>query len=158
MDVLAANSTSNTISPPVTPIQNEQTARTQSPLVFDTPTTPITPGSDDSKCSDISNSSKKVTKKSIVSINEGDFKPSNSRSDVNLVQECVFVVPDKPETSGASSSRMINVIRSGQTRSDSEASSIHMEVDETSQCTEKGGNTDIDSGIENMEVRIKIYV
>lgn len=38
-------------------------------------------------------------------------------------------------------------------RSDSETSSIHMEVDEVSGCADKvAGNTDIDSGFENMEV------
>lgn len=68
-----------------------------------------------------------------------------------MVQD-IFIAPEKPDSSGASSSKAVNQIR-GQTRSDSEASSIHMEVDETSQCTEKGGNTDIDSGIENMEVK-----
>lgn len=41
-------------------------------------------------------------------------------------------------------------------RSDSETSSIHMEVDEASGTAEKtAGNTDIDSGIENMEVGIQ---
>lgn len=41
-------------------------------------------------------------------------------------------------------------------RSDSETSSIHMEVDEVSGCADKiGANTDIDSGFENMEVLLQ---
>lgn len=106
----------------------------------------MTPNSDDS------NESKKISKR-IMNLSEGDIKPSSSKSDV-MIQECSFIVPEKPESSCASSSRVANVIRV-QTRSDSEASS-HMEVDETSQCTEKG-NTDIDSGIENMEVSNKNF-
>lgn len=43
LDVLSGTNTSNAISPPVTPSQTDQN-RTQSPLVFETPTTPITPG------------------------------------------------------------------------------------------------------------------
>lgn len=71
---------------------------------------------------------------------------------VGMEQDGVFVVPEKPSAT-PSGSRAVSVVRVSQTRSDSEASS-HMEVDEPSGCTEKGGNTDIDSGIENMEVFI----
>lgn len=44
--------------------------------------------------------------------------------------------------------------RASMQRSDSETSSVHMETDENTGTTDKGnnGNTDIDSGIENMEV------
>lgn len=44
--------------------------------------------------------------------------------------------------------------RASMQRSDSETSSVHMETDENTGATDKGnnGNTDIDSGIENMEV------
>lgn len=59
----------------------------------------------------------------------------------------VFQVPSKPIDVPASSSRHN---RQPPQRSDSETSSIHMEVDEASGKT--AANTDIDSGIENMEV------
>lgn len=64
--------------------------------------------------------------------------------------EGVFQVPSKPIDINLPSSSRHN--RPPQ-RSDSETSSIHMEVDEASGYGDKiGGNTDIDSGIENMEV------
>lgn len=64
--------------------------------------------------------------------------------------EGVFQVPSKPIDINLPSSSRHN--RPPQ-RSDSETSSIHMEVDEASGCADKAGaNTDIDSGIENMEV------
>lgn len=101
-----------------------------------------------------------VAKRGVVkkgAVTEGGKTEVISSEPVNMqvLHDGVFVVPDKPS---ASSSRAISAIRAGQTRSDSEASSIHMEVDETSACTEKGGNTDIDSGIENMEVTPPVYV
>lgn len=129
LDVLGGGNAPTPISPPTTPNAQNDATRTQSPIIFETPTTPITPNSDDSKCSDITNVPKKVVKIAAVSI----------------LEEKPFVVPD---SFGASSSK---TSKTGQTRSDSEASSIHMEVDEHS-CNEKGANTDIDSGIENMEV------
>ncbi|XP_044253730.1 ubiquitin conjugation factor E4 B [Tribolium madens] len=63
--------------------------------------------------------------------------------------EGVFQVPSKPiDMPSSSKSR-----RMPPQRSDSETSSIHMEVDEASGCADKAGaNTDIDSGFENMEV------
>ncbi|EFA08149.1 ubiquitin conjugation factor E4 B [Tribolium castaneum] len=63
--------------------------------------------------------------------------------------EGVFQVPSKPiDMPSGSKSR-----RPPPQRSDSETSSIHMEVDEASGCADKAGaNTDIDSGFENMEV------
>lgn len=131
--------------------------------MFETPTTPISPSLDDpmnQKCAaDIlsPNVAKRggVIKKGAVT--EGGKTEVISSEPVNMqmLHDGVFVVPDKPS---ASSSRAVSAIRAGQTRSDSEASSIHMEVDETSACTEKGGNTDIDSGIENMEVTPPVYV
>lgn len=64
--------------------------------------------------------------------------------------EGVFQVPSKPIDINLPSSSQHN--RPPQ-RSDSETSSIHMEVDEASGYGDKAGaNTDIDSGIENMEV------
>lgn len=109
------------------------------------------------KCPDIL--SPNLTKKPIKSgdCNNGDIKSQTGQSEVcepmHLVQDGVFVVPEKPGAAPSSSRAVIN-IRAGQTRSDSEASSIQMEVDENNSCNEKGGNTDIDSGIENMEVML----
>ncbi|GLV34489.1 Ubiquitination factor E4B [Carabus blaptoides fortunei] len=157
---LGGNTSPVPVSPPATPNpQNDSPSiRTQSPLVFETPTTPISPSLDDpmnQKCSDIFNpnvTKRGVSNKGAVSVTEDgkiEVIGSESAGNIQVLHDGVFVMPDKPS---ASSSRAVSAIRAGQTRSDSEASSIHMEVDETSVCTEKGANTDIDSGIENMEV------
>lgn len=73
----------------------------------------------------------------------------NNKSDGQPKFEGVFQVPSKPIDMPSSSRHN----RQPPQRSDSETSSIHMEVDEASGTAEKtAGNTDIDSGIENMEV------
>lgn len=70
----------------------------------------------------------------------------------DLEVETPFLVPSKPIDIDGTKSSMRHKPRPPQ-RSDSETSSIHMEVDEVIGCADKTtGNTDIDSGIENMEV------
>lgn len=132
------NSLTNSISPPPTPISQSPISnliREQSPLQFEAaPKTPI-----EDKCPDLQkdiDSAKCIEGKS--QFEEKKF-------------ENVFQVPSKPiDINVPSSSKPREHPRAPQ-RSDSETSSIHMEVDEVS--AEKiGGNTDIDSGIENMEV------
>lgn len=98
---------------------------------FEAPTTPV-----DEKCPTVesANSSPQVLD-----------KPEQNRF------EAVFQVPSKPIDVPSSSKHN----RQPPQRSDSETSSIHMEVDEASGTAEKtAGNTDIDSGIENMEVSV----
>ncbi|KAF5288784.1 hypothetical protein FQA39_LY15275 [Lamprigera yunnana] len=62
-----------------------------------------------------------------------------------------FQIPSKP-IDMPSGSAVREYRHNPPQRSDSETSSIHMEVDEVGGCTDKTANTDIDSGIENMEV------
>lgn len=102
---------------------------------FETPTTPI-----EEKCPNVesANSSPQILD-----------KPEQNRF------EGVFQVPSKPIDMPSSSRHN----RQPPQRSDSETSSIHMEVDETNGGAEKtAANTDIDSGIENMEVSSLIFV
>lgn len=68
--------------------------------------------------------------------------------------EGVFKEPTKPiDINMPSSSKGRERRPPPPQRSDSENSSTHMEVDEVGSCNDKtGGNTDIDSGFENMEV------
>lgn len=128
--VLENVSPSNFMSPPVTPISQSPVNTNQN---HSPPSTPI-----DDKCfSDID-------------------KPANEDSkEVNLEQG-VFQVPSKPIDMPSSSKARS---RAPPQRSDSETSSIHMEVDEASVCADKTGvNTDIDSGFENMEVGFDYFL
>lgn len=115
---------SNFMSPPITPISQSPVNLNQNQSP---PSTPI-----DDKCfSDIDKA-----------LNE------DSKEEGGL--EGVFQMPSKP-IDMPSSSKVRS--RAPPQRSDSETSSIHMEVDEVSVCADKtGANTDIDSGFENMEV------
>ncbi|XP_017783423.1 PREDICTED: ubiquitin conjugation factor E4 B isoform X1 [Nicrophorus vespilloides] len=73
------------------------------------------------------------------------------KEDITRKYENVFQVPSKPIDIGVACGSRTRT-RPPPQRSDSETSSIHMEVDEVSGEKVGGGNTDIDSGIENMEV------
>lgn len=133
LSALENGSPSVSLSPPVTPVPQSpiSSIRISSHLVFDAPDTPV-----DEKCPDL------ITEAEKLSENADDKNESKL--------EGIFQVPSKPIDINMPSSSRHN--RPPQ-RSDSETSSIHMEVDEVSGLTEKaGGNTDIDSGIENMEV------
>lgn len=126
---LENNSPSNSISPPVTPIS-------QSPLTGNIRTqSPLafTTQPNDEKCDKEENGE-----------DNGEQKFQG------------FQVPSKP-IDMPSSSKAREYHRSAPQRSDSETSSIHMEVDEASGCADKTANTDIDSGIENMEVIIYTF-
>ncbi|KRT81780.1 hypothetical protein AMK59_5523 [Oryctes borbonicus] len=138
------NSPSNSISPPTTPISQSpgNAVRTESPL-FDTPKTPI-----DDKCTAdvLNNSNNKLENKPLE---QAEKKENYDEQKFDNV----FQIPSKPiDINVPSSSKHRS--RQPPQRSDSETSSIHMEVDEASGCIDKAGgaNTDIDSGIENMEV------
>lgn len=124
----------SSVSPPLTPTSQTNSVRAQSPLQFESaPKTPI-----DEK-------NEEILKRHIIEKN-GELKEQFDEKKY----ENTFQVPSKPIDINAPSSSTRGP-RPPQ-RSDSETSSTHMEVDEVS--TEKlGGNTDIDSGIENMEVR-----
>lgn len=120
---LENGSPSNSVSPPLTPVP-------QSPL------------------NTVRNQSPPVFEKASTPDLEGFAQEKNVDNDKESKLEAVFQVPSKPIDMPSSSRHN----RPPQ-RSDSETSSIHMEVDEASGCADKaGGNTDIDSGIENMEV------
>lgn len=110
--------------------------------MFDVPKTSI-----EEKCADVLNDDEKLEAKPLE---EGE----KSESSEDQKFDNVFQIPSKPiDISVPSSSKHRS--RQPPQRSDSETSSIHMEVDEVSGCIDKAGaNTDIDSGIENMEVRI----
>jgi hypothetical protein len=126
--VLDNVSPSNSVSPPITPISQSPigTSQTQSP-----PSTPI-----DDKCF------AEVNKRANDDDKEATYEQAKC--------DGVFQVPSKPIDMPSSSK---NRTRAPPQRSDSETSSIHMEVDEVSGCADKAGaNTDIDSGFENMEV------
>lgn len=133
MAALESGSPSSSLSPPLTPIPQSPVSTTIKNQ-FETPTTPI-----DEKCPNVesANSSPQVLD-----------KPEQNRF------EGVFQVPSKPIDVPSSSRHN----RQPPQRSDSETSSIHMEVDEVSGTAEKtAGNTDIDSGIENMEVSYDFF-
>lgn len=134
------------MSPPTTPISQSpiSAVRTESPL-FDTPKTPI-----EDKCVDVLNNSE--NKLEARPIEQAEKKENYEEQNFDNV----FQIPSKPiDISVPSSSKHRS--RQPPQRSDSETSSIHMEVDEVSGCIDKAGaNTDIDSGIENMEVRIAL--
>ncbi|KAJ8932415.1 hypothetical protein NQ314_014672 [Rhamnusium bicolor] len=135
-------SPSSSVSPPITPIsQSPIINRTQSPLAFDSQSMPIEEG-----C--ITDSNKSVTENSDVK--DVNYEQEQSKS------EGVFKEPSKPiDINMPSSSKTRS--RAPPQRSDSETSSIHMEVDEVSGGADKiGANTDIDSGFENMEVSNRI--
>ncbi|XP_018324068.1 ubiquitin conjugation factor E4 B isoform X2 [Agrilus planipennis] len=138
---LGNDSPSSLTSPPNTPISQSPLSgglRNQSPLNFDSPTgTPI-----EEKCLDLKPKPKLLE--------EEDKAKTSQCFDCKVDQkfEGVFQIPSKPIDMPSSSKHARHLPQ----RSDSETSSIHMEVDEASGCAEKGGNTDIDSGIENMEV------
>ncbi|KAK9693335.1 Ubiquitin elongating factor core [Popillia japonica] len=136
------NSTANSVSPPTTPISQSpnNAVRTESPL-FDIPKTPL-----DEKCPDVlNNSNNKLETKPLEETEKKDNYDEQKFDNV-------FQIPSKPiDINVPSSSKHRS--RQPPQRSDSETSSIHMEVDEVSGCMDKAGaNTDIDSGIENMEV------
>lgn len=126
----------NSVSPPLTPVSQSplnNSARAQSPLQFEAaPKTPI-----DEK-------SEEILRKHVLEKN-ADLKEQFDEKNF----ENTFQVPSKPIdiTVPSSSKRGPRVPQ----RSDSETSSTHMEVDEVG-AEKLGGNTDIDSGIENMEV------
>lgn len=127
----SGGSPSSSLSPPLTPVPQSPIS-TSSKNQFETPTTPI-----DEKCPNVesANSSPPVVLE----------KPEQNRIDG------IFQVPSKPIDVPSCSKHN----RQPPQRSDSETSSIHMEVDEVSGTAEKtAGNTDIDSGIENMEVSL----
>ncbi|CAG9813429.1 unnamed protein product [Phaedon cochleariae] len=125
-----SGSPSSSVSPPVTPIS-------QSPVM---PTKSANPPIFESQLSPTQNAK---------------FQPNNAEmkqvtSEVPI--EAVFKEPSKPIDINMPSSSKVHS-RAPPQRSDSETSSIHMEVDEVSGCADKiGANTDIDSGFENMEV------
>lgn len=109
--------------------------RAQSPLQFESaPKTPLEDKNED------------LLKKHLTdkNLNGSDKYEENDKK-----YECTFQVPSKPIDINVPSSSK-RATRPPQ-RSDSETSSTHMEVDEVS-AEKLGGNTDIDSGIENMEV------
>ncbi|KAK5641761.1 hypothetical protein RI129_010308 [Pyrocoelia pectoralis] len=87
----------------------------------------------------------------------GDEKLNKDNGEVSDQMEAAenkfqgFQMPTKP-IDMPSSSTVREYRRHPPQRSDSETSSIHMEVDEAGGCADKTANTDIDSGIENMEV------
>ncbi|KAJ8974715.1 hypothetical protein NQ317_000381 [Molorchus minor] len=125
-------SPSSSVSPPITPIsQSPIINRTQSPMTFESQGTPV----EEKNFSDLNKPQTDNHEMKVGSFEEkkceGTFKEPSKPIDINM-----------PSSSKAPPQR-----------SDSETSSIHMEVDETSGCADKfAGNTDIDSGFENMEV------
>ncbi|KAJ8943288.1 hypothetical protein NQ318_017306 [Aromia moschata] len=126
--------------PPSRPSRNPPIInRTQSPLAFESQNTPI-----DEKCfSELS----KAPSDNLSEMKEVGFEQDRSKC------EGIFKEPSKPIDINMPSSSSKARARAPPQRSDSETSSIHMEVDEASGCADKiGGNTDIDSGFENMEV------
>ncbi|KAB0793378.1 hypothetical protein PPYR_12998 [Photinus pyralis] len=80
-----------------------------------------------------------------------DEKPNKDINEDVESGEGRFQIPTKP-IDMPSSSTARDYRRNPPQRSDSETSSTHMEVDEAGGCVDKTANTDIDSGIENMEV------
>lgn len=119
---LESNLSSSSISPPTTPIS-------QSPLNV----------RNQSPLVFNSQSDEKLNKDNDVEQSENDQKFQD------------FQIPSKP-IDMPSGSTIREYRRNPPQRSDSETSSIHMEVDEVGGCADKTVNTDIDSGIENMEV------
>lgn len=133
-------SPSSSVSPPVTPIsQSPGVNRNQSPLTFETQGTPT-----EEKC--------------FSEMGKSHIDNSEPIEQERPKSDGIFKEPSKPiDIHMPSSSKGRS--RAPPQRSDSETSSIHMEVDEVSGCADKvGANTDIDSGFENMEVRIALYI
>ncbi|XP_066259795.1 ubiquitin conjugation factor E4 B [Euwallacea similis] len=141
---LESGSPSNSISPPITPISQSpmSTTQGQSPSAFES-------------------QGNSLENKFFPSANGVGIEKSSSKSEINAMpvvekekaeSHGVFKEPSKPiDIQLPSSSKQRS--RAPPVRSDSETSSIHMEVDEASGCADKlGANTDIDSGFENMEV------
>ncbi|CAH1129076.1 unnamed protein product [Ceutorhynchus assimilis] len=131
------NSPSSTsVSPLATPISQSpmSTTQDQSPPIFESQ-----PGSLENKFFAPTNGTVQAQKK------------DNSKGAEKVI-EGVFKEPSKPiDIQMPSSSKQRS--RAPPVRSDSETSSIHMEVDEASGSADKiSANTDIDSGFENMEV------
>ncbi|KAL1494534.1 hypothetical protein ABEB36_010117 [Hypothenemus hampei] len=134
---LECGSPANSISPPITPMSQSpmSTTQGQSPSGFE------------SQASSLENKffSAPIKKDDCSNAIVIDKEPS--------VSEGVFKEPSKPIDIQMPSSSKQRCRAPPVVRSDSETSSIHMEVDEASGCADKiGANTDIDSGFENMEV------
>lgn len=142
---LESGSPSNSISPPITPISQSPMSVTQgqSPPVFESQGSSL-----DNKF--FSNTNSSTTPQDVKKDNNIAIAVDKEKDKVQL--EGVFKEPSKPiDIQIPSSSKQRS--RAPPVRSDSETSSIHMEVDEVSGCADKmGANTDIDSGFENMEV------
>ncbi|XP_057653177.1 ubiquitin conjugation factor E4 B [Diorhabda carinulata] len=124
-----STSPSNSLSPPITPTSQSpiNTNLVHIPVNFQTTPNPL----DDSKSDDVNSELKnpETDKKADV------FKEPTKPIDINM-----------PSSSKSRS-------RAPPQRSDSETSSIHMEVDDIGGGADKiCANTDIDSGFENMEV------
>lgn len=123
-------SPSGSVSPPVTPFSQSPNiaSQSQSPPIFESQTA------------------------SLEGKSTADKGENESEQPIEANKEGVFKEPSKPiDITRPSSSRS----RAPPQRSDSETSSTHMEVDDASGSVDKQtGNTDIDSGIENMEVII----
>lgn len=141
---LESGSPSNSISPPITPISQSpmSTTQGQSPPVFE------------SQGNSLENKffSSQNTGSSGVRKDNNDGEAVIEKEKEKPQVDGIFKEPSKPiDIQIPSSSKQRS--RAPPVRSDSETSSIHMEVDEVSGCVDKiGGNTDIDSGFENMEV------
>ncbi|XP_048520078.1 ubiquitin conjugation factor E4 B isoform X3 [Dendroctonus ponderosae] len=140
---LENGSPSNSISPPITPISQSPMSTTQgpSPPIFDSQGNSL----DNKFFSPGAVAAQGLKKDNSLGALGSDLK-------VRTDSEGVFKEPSKPiDIQLPSSSKQRT--RAPPVRSDSETSSIHMEVDEVSGCADKlAGNTDIDSGFENMEV------
>ncbi|KAF7278364.1 hypothetical protein GWI33_008496 [Rhynchophorus ferrugineus] len=140
---LESGSPSNSISPPITPISQSpmSTTQGQSPPVFESQSSSL-----DNKFFSVVGS-QDMRKDNKFSVENGKDKDKSQMEGAGVFKE-----PSKPiDIQMPSSSKQRS--RAPPVRSDSETSSIHMEVDEASGCADKmGGNTDIDSGFENMEV------
>lgn len=123
-------SPSGSVSPPVTPYSQSPTIpnQRQSPPIFE---------------------SQIETPEGKSTADKGEPPEAGQTQDIST--EGVFKEPSKPiDINRPSSSRS----RAPPQRSDSETSSTHMEVDDASGSVDKQtGNTDIDSGFENMEVK-----
>nr|CAH7740032.1 unnamed protein product [Callosobruchus chinensis] len=127
-------SPSSSVSPPVTPISQSPiiSNRTQSPLAFESQGTP-------------------TEEKTFP---EGKYAGDNAIEGTKSTIRGVFKEPSAPIPIDMPSGSAKTRPRGPPQRSDSETSSIHMEVDETAcgSVDKLMGNTDIDSGFENMEV------
>ncbi|XP_060521992.1 ubiquitin conjugation factor E4 B [Cylas formicarius] len=145
---LESGSPSNSISPPITPISQSPMSNAQSPPVLETQINPL-----DQKCFIAQGSSRDKQEKELTFHDEKDkeMKDVMCNESENRRFDGVFKEPTKPIDIQTPTSSKVRV-RAPPQRSDSETSSIHMEVDEVSGCADKMGGTDIDSGFENMEV------